>query len=213
MGSSWLTNHLETFVKPQLGFVPAKVNYFTDIELTLMKNLWRSAKTAAGSRPILLTGRDTFVFEVLAQREHFPTVFRPDISRATVHLIPQGTYEDFYLFDTGFVGSIANKLKMPHFGLASATQTISRQRQVFPHLTGARSLALKIEGTPKYWNVAQFIQGTFADNRDTIVQPFSDELTFARAAGVTIQVYTNSASKFLNVRRPLPYVRKKLWTA
>jgi len=145
----------------------------------------------------LLAGRDAFVFEILARREDFPTTFRPDISRATVHLIPKGQYSGYYLLDTGFAGSIARGLGIENFGLASATRPMANKRQMFPKLTGSRSLALRIESTPKYWTTAQY-------EGEQIIQNFSTEKEFAQAAGVTIQVYTNSARKFVNRPKPIP---------
>lgn len=193
----WLATHLEEFVKPRLGFVPEVEHFFTQEELTVMKNIWRSVKRQAGSRPVLLAGRDVFVFEVLARRENFHTVFRPDISRATVHLIPKDLYRGYYLFDTGFAGSIAKSLGLDSFILASALRPMANRYQVFPNLKGSRTFALKIEATPKYWTIAQY-------DDDKIMQTLSPRAEFERAASITIQVYKNSAPKFVERCSPLP---------
>lgn len=201
----WLSTHLEEFVRPQLGFIPSKVDFFTTEELTVIKNIWRSSKVAAASRPMLLAGRDAFVFEILARRENFPTTFRPDISRATVSIVKED-YSNYYLLDTGFMGSIARGLFISHYGLASAERGISAKYQTFPHLKGARSLALKIEATPKYWMTGKYIDTSvnlFNPTREILPQEFSSKPEFERAAGITIQVYTNSSRKFVNRRGPI----------
>lgn len=198
----WLSTHLEEFVRPQLGFIPSKVDFFTTEELTVIKNIWRSSKVAAASRPMLLAGRDAFVFEILARRENFPTTFRPDISRATVSIVKED-YSNYYLLDTGFMGSIARGLFISHYGLASAERGISAKYQTFPHLKGARSLALKIEATPKYWMTGKYDVDQWFGVRTILKQEFSSKPEFERAAGITIQVYTNSSRKFVNRRGPI----------
>ena len=200
----WLQTHLESFVKPHLGFIPEKIDFFSQTELTIIKNVWRSVKRQAGTRPVLLAGRDVFVFEVLARREGYPTIFKSQISRATSHLFQHFFPPDTFLFDTGFVGSIPKALDLQAFSLLSALQLISSKYQVFPHLTGSRSLALKIEAVPKYWTSAKY-------NGEKIIQDFSSNQEFAEAAGVTIQVYTNSAPYFINERRPMIPSRSKKW--
>src|SRR5439155_3308321 len=94
-------------------------------------------------------------------RENYPTIFMPECSRQTVSKLAQtiGPIRNCYLFDTGFAGSIPRNLRMQHFGLLSHNSSIafSTERsanvgtQIFPRLTLSRMLALKIEGTPKYW--------------------------------------------------------------
>jgi len=176
---SWLAEHLETFVKPVLGYVPTQptgyTRFFSPQEMSVIKNMWRSAKCAARdlNKPILLAGRDVFVFEILARREGYPTTFRPDISRLTVKHVAED-YTNYFLFDTGFMGSISKGLGIEHYTMASSNRAgnlgldsfsyLRRKRthsiitedvlQVFPRLKGARSLALKIERTPKYWKTA-----------------------------------------------------------
>lgn len=171
----WLQQHLEDFVKPVLGYIPTLPKdyrpLFTPHEKAIIKNMWRAVKCAANGKPILLAGRDVYMFEVLARRENFPTTFRPDISRNTsIHI--QEDYSKHYLFDTGFAGSIPRDLKCEHYTMGSSieaspstlgiTRLYARKHQillrdthqVFPRMVGARSLILKVEYTPKYWKRA-----------------------------------------------------------
>lgn len=186
----WLQDHMREFVEPVLGYHPSQsASYYTPEELTVIKNLWRSAKSKANGRPILLPGRDVFVFEVLARREGFPTVFRPDISRLTVEHVTED-YSGHFVFDTGYAGSIPKLLNAKLFSLASGIH------QAFPHLKGSRSLVLKIENSPKYWRRAFW--------RDGIMQELSDPFDFSRAAQLTQEIYRSSAPRFINRRSPLP---------
>jgi hypothetical protein len=176
----WLQEHLETFVKPVLGEVPALSKddkpFFSPQEMAVIKNMWRSVKTEAKrlKKPILLAGRDVFIFEILARREGVETVFRPDISRLTAMHIRED-YSKHFLFDTGFMGSIPRALRCEAYtmGSANAAEAATKgygsmylprymrksehvmlridTKQVFPRMRGARSLILKIERTPKYW--------------------------------------------------------------
>ena len=183
---SWLAEHLETFAKPILGYVPTQLTdttrFFSPQEMSVIKNMWRSVKCEArrSGKQMLLAGRDVFVFEVLARREGYPTTFRPDISRLTVAHVKED-YSDYFLFDTGFMGSIAKGLRIKQYTMASSNKTAmvalgplmhvynrlhkthklltGDTQQVFPRLKGARSLALKIERTPKYWRTAFYREG------------------------------------------------------
>jgi hypothetical protein len=170
----WLQQHLESFVKPVLGYIPtlptSHVCFFTPEEMTVIKNVWRAVKAEVRrtGKPLLLPGRDVYIFEVLARREGFPTTFRPDISRLTVPYL-QEDYSGYYLLDTGFMGSIPRALKCTSYTMTSASNAEAKTwgssylrrkehqlltedtGQVFPRMKGARSLALKIERTPKYW--------------------------------------------------------------
>ena len=173
---SWLQKHLEEFVKPVLGYIPTLPNdyksYFTSVEKTVIKNIWRAFKNEALrlNKPILLAGRDVFVWEILARREGFPTVFRPDISTLTVNHIKED-YSNYCLLDTGYSGSVPKSLKCAHFLLGASNNvpgpstypptirgdflknliTPLHVIQVFPRMRDARSLMTKIEMSPKYW--------------------------------------------------------------
>lgn len=195
----WLNEHLEQFVKPVLGYVPVTTTtrnrYLSSQEMARVKNIWRSVKSSAAGKPILLAGRDVFIFEILARRENFPTIFRPDISRLTCQHVTED-YSDCFLFDTGFAGSIPLGLRVKEFILASSLSNRlsvldKKQTQVFPKMGGSRSLALKIESLPKYWKRAFFSEGG-------IKQELSDLMQFTHAAYLTIEIYRDSSSKFDN---------------
>ncbi len=175
----WLQNHLETFVKPVIGQIPTLPDgykpVFSSQEMAVIKAMWKAVKRESVrlKLPILLAGRDVFIFEILARRENFPTVFRPDISRNTVSHVKED-YSNHFLFDTGFAGSIPKALKSKSYILGSSDDAPSMSpvfsysvrraslhrpldrdvKQVFPRMKGARSLILKIERTPKYWKRA-----------------------------------------------------------
>lgn len=222
----WLQQHLEEFVKPVLGYVPELgkdySRSFTPQEMAVIKNMWRSVKQEARrvNRPILLAGRDVWIFEVLARREGTPTVFRPDISRLAADYVTED-YSDYFLFDTGFMGSIPRALHCKSYVMGSATytnagmQSIRRNqhvmlrtesKQVFPRMKGSRSLILKIERTPKYWRRAFYrgaciycsIMPGHCANRYGIIQDQSSVAEFALAAQLTIQIYKDTSPRFLN---------------
>lgn len=240
----WLQEHLETFVKPVLGEIPTigkdYAHYFSPQEMGVIKNMWRSVKRDAQKcdAPILLAGRDVFIFEILARREGYPTVFRPDISRLTVSHLAED-YSDHYLFDTGFDGSIPRALKSKNYTMGSSNSAalfsggsiFSRRKrhipiegkqdpkQVFPRLTGARSLILKIERTPKYWKRGFYRracncsggpavnhEGTTEcwickgrvgyDGPEGILQEHADRAEFTAAALLTQEIYKDSSPAF-----------------
>src|SRR4051812_2802720 len=108
---SWLQEHIENFVEPILEGSNVQLsldglNYFNPEELSIIKNSWRSVKRLADGKPILLPGRDVWIFEVLARREGYPTLFLPECSRQTVGAmataIPGLATDSLFLFDTGF---------------------------------------------------------------------------------------------------------------
>lgn len=222
---SWLADHLEQFVVPYLGHFPAPFtrprwdasdpvqdNYFTPAEMAILKASWRSAKKAARGHTIGLFGRDVWVYEVLARRENYPTDFRPECSRQTAHLLRTNYTKPVprFLLDTGFVGSIPRALGIKEYTLLSANRPSiwysiytfdfaekpPPNRQVFPNLRGARSLALKVEATPKYWTSA-------ISNYGVIKQELSSLAEFERAAALTIQIYKDSSPRHVP-RAPLP---------
>lgn len=221
----WLDEHIEGFVIPHLEsetivewdskVLHEPLNAFSPEELTVIKNTWRSVKRAAEGKTVLLAGRDVFIFEVLARREDYPTHFVPECSRMTVRHLKISNVEDYFLFDTGFIGSIPNGLGIKDFSLMSYSNNstfngwgINRQHktnpltvQVFPRLTFSRGLALKIEQTPKYWESGRVV----AD--DEIVQPMSKIQEFISAARLTVEIYKNSAPKFIPRHRPITIER------
>lgn len=224
----WLDEHLENFVAPELDYVPTKpLDYFRPEELTVIKNSWRSVKKAARGRPILLPGRDVFIWEILAQREKYPTLFMPEVSRLTVKHIEIPNLNDYFLFDTGFAGSIPRGLGMNKeaFKLLSFTNNgggmwaslygkDDTRTQVFPRLSFSRGLALKIELTPKYWNTGRMREKTthtgdwgttsiLPQNNMEVWQDKSPTEEFDRAARLTIEIYKNSAAKFVPNHKPM----------
>lgn len=195
----WLHKHLETFVKPYLGFIPpdSAAPHFTRAEMTVIKNCWKSAKACAMGKKILLTGRDVFVFEILARREGYPTFFLPQCSRASVAAIKIDNKEEVFLFDTGFVGSIPAALEIKNFKLLSYFNRYgAKEFQIFPRLTLSRGLALKIEKTPKYWQTGRIVDGE-------VIQELNGKEEFELAAKLTLEVYKNSAARFVDKPRPL----------
>jgi len=194
----WLQEHMENFVKPYIGFIPQDAYpYFSAEELTVIKNAWRSAKAACGEKKMLLAGRDVFIFEILARREGYPTIFIPECSRSAVRAINLENKEELFLFDTGFVGTIPKVLGLQRFSLLSySANKFDQTKQIFPHLTMSRHLALKIESSPKYWET-----GRAQDGR--VIQNFSQKGEFENAARLTLAIYTNSAPKFINKRKVL----------
>lgn len=228
----WLDEHIEGFVIPHLesegntistvewhrkalSSLYEPLNVFATEELTVIKNTWRSVKRAAKGKTVLLAGRDVFIFEVLARREGYPTHFVPECSRMTVRHLKIPNVEDYFLFDTGFIGSIPKGLGITDFSLMSYSSNsvfdgwgIYRQHktnpltiQVFPRLTFSRGLALKIEQTPKYWESGRVV----AD--DEIVQPMSRLQEFINAARLTVEIYKNSAPKFIPKHKPITIER------
>lgn len=220
--------------------------YFNQEELTVMKNTWRSIKRAADGKTILLPGRDVWCFEVLARREGYPTVFDPTCSRQTVvHLAKEHPeWQELFLFDTGFAGSIPRAIGSKKHALLSHS-ALSSTVQVFPRLSFSRGLALRIESTPKYWESGRLVTGmhherqmatlkngtivplseyyedfAFDNNPLTDVdfllarveQPVSAMEEFIRAVGLTVEIYKNSAPKFIPKHKPLPNRREaSLW--
>jgi hypothetical protein len=214
--------HLDILVKDiedTIGkFNSEPLGYFTSEEKTVIKNAWRATKKAAGNKPILLAGRDVFIFEVLARRENYPTKFIPECSRMTAsHLaktIPN--VKDYFLFDTGFVGSIPRALGIDNFNLFSWSRPlksmsiwddsdtdINGNKQIFPRMTWSRGLALKIELTPKYWE-----SGRMSMYGQEILQPFSSRMEFENAARLTIEIYKDSSPKFVKKHQPIGSQRR-----
>lgn len=191
MGLGWLEEHLETFVRPHLGTVPTewpgpKVMYgqhnnqWSDYRIKALMALWAVAKKRSEGRPILLAGRDVWLFEVLARIEDVPTTFRPEISSTVAKASPKAiteNYKEYYLLDTGYRGSVPVALGITHFDLISFDPVVypplpleerlaeRLKHQVFPNAQLGRLLpngkhqkagkmsgmAGLLESTPKYW--------------------------------------------------------------
>lgn len=198
----WLETHLEEFVRPIVpNLDETPLGYFKAEEVTVIKNAWRSAKKSAQGRTIFLPGRDVWIFEVLARREGYPTLFMPECSRMTVAQIQknQGTFSNVHLLDTGFVGTIPKGLKVQKFGLLSYSNRDKNVGvQIFPRLTMSRGLALLIESTPKYWESGKL------DEENNVVQILQKPGEFEKAARLTIEIYKDSSSRFIKSHKPLP---------
>ena len=143
---NWLDHHLEEFIKPNLGCIP-NVNLKTgDIKLwtprliTCLEAVWKQAKKRAGSKKILLAGRDTWEFEILARVEGVLTDFRPDIStnvaingltndpktgariydrKGKPHPLIKEDYSEHYLLDSGYKGTIPQALGVKTWDMVS----------------------------------------------------------------------------------------------
>ena len=212
---SWLREHIDTFVTPHLVIGESTFIYtggqrqIKPEQMAVIKNAWRSAKSAANGKKILLMGRDVWVFEVLARRENYPTIFDPSCSRQTCHHPKFAVYNsrEHILLDTGFVGSIARAMHIDCILLSAdrMSDTVAN-KQVFPRLKGARSLALFLENLPKYWTSAH-LGGAYSDysgkEARLILQSLSNSHEFREAALLTQEVYTDSSPRFVSTRNPL----------
>ena len=230
-GGRWLSEHLESFVKPYLGYIPdtegseLRKMYLSSVEMTLIKNIWRSLKKRAREEKkiIVLPGRDVFIFEILARREGIPTIFMPECSRQTVQEVklPINPTKAIIL-DTGFLGTIPNTLGVKSFGMVSHhDRSASNPNQIFPLLTFSRNLALKIEKTPKYWKSGKIEYKNYVNPTKRVVQVLSDKAEFHKAALLTIEIYKDSSPKFVNQRGALkndfrnrrdPFQNTYIWT-
>lgn len=196
---SWLQDHLDTFVAPRvdLSAYQKRGKFISPEQMTVVKNAWRAAKHNARGRTILLMGRDVWTFEVLARREGYPTIFDPSCSRQTCYHSRFKRYDSRHvLLDTGFIGSIAKALRVDCMLLSADRLGGAKDKQIFPSLKGARSLALFLESLPKYWKSAIVSDGL-------IIQELSQANEFAAAALVTQEVYTDSSPRNINHRSPL----------
>jgi len=200
MKTFWLKEHLETFVKPVLDFIPEHngTNIFSVNEMSVIKNIWRSVKRSCGKKVLILPGRDVFIFEILARRENFNTIFLPGCSRQSVEYFKGRIPHESYIFDTGFVGSIPRCLGLGEtdYKMISAANR-SNNTQVFKNLSGSRSLALKIEKTPKYWQSGRIIEGKLVLDLNNLEE-------FKQAALLTIQIYKDSSPAFVEGKHPIP---------
>ena len=140
---SFLEEHLETFVRPNLGHIPnvnpkeTGPNLWTPKLITCLEAVWKQAKRRAGERKILLAGRDTWEFEILARVEGVPTDFRPDISTVVAvcglgylltggydfdrkgepHPLIKEDYSEHYLLDSGYKGTIPKALGVKNWDM------------------------------------------------------------------------------------------------
>lgn len=205
LSQSWLDDHLETFVRPQLGEVPVVdptsswVKTFNPRMLLAMNAVWDKAKRLAKGRVILLPGRDVWLFEVLARVQNdYPTVFRPELS-SDVSKSPYARslgFDDCFVLDTGYGGSVPRSMGIAHWSLIAyrpgmpIVRVPERSiRQVFPRARqGALgSLSSTLEGSPKYWTRA--VMKTDNNGIYTgFAQTLEGYIPFKSAAMLTIHV-------------------------
>lgn len=190
MASNWIDQHLEEFVRPYLGYVPdipadhdAKGSYvFPPAVCKLLFLAWQRAKFMAGSRTILLPGRDAWEFEILARLEDVNTIFEPRISSCTkTDTLWKNKFTECFLVDSGHQGSIAKALGITEFGLAycstPADGSAKEKHELLPTL-GYNQLYGALEGSPKYWICAGYGQDDKGLNKisgDVIIQTLSQK--------------------------------------
>lgn len=235
--ATWLQEHLENFVKPVLGEIPkihgkGYTRFFAPQEMSVIKNMWRSIKSAAEGRPILLAGRDVMVFYILAKRENLSdskVVFRPDISRLTVSEVKED-YSKHFHFDTGFMGSIPKTLRAQNYTMASSNSMDhlsfrnrflikTEKHQIFPRMTGSRALALKIERTPKYWKRGYLHHERLVPELPSIVggrttgirQELSSKAEFYAAALLTQEIWTDNSPRFVEGQLEVGKASADMW--
>ena len=175
---AWFLSHVKSFVNPRVGSI-AKLDDLAIYEKHLpgVLRVWKAAKEAAKGRTILLPGRDTWVLEILARLEDYPTLFRPEISGTVAYYIYQGwwksstSYSKYYCIDSGYSGSVPRALGCKAWNLVSGTNRLGASG-VFESVAGF------MEGIPKYW-----VRGNVVGGK--IVQSYSNDTTFRNAAIVT----------------------------
>lgn len=201
--TTWLDDHLDSFVKPYLNGLPngnLAHNYysaqFNDKRVIAMVAIWQHTKRKAAGRTILLPGRDVFLFEVIAGMFGDTRVFRPEISSIVAPFIADD-YSEHFCLDTGYKGSVPKALGMTHWGLVlydcssggAGDNKINRPlRQIFPTCSKEPygSLSSNLEGCPKYWTSAVMQQAPYVKG-GAIVQKL-DPTYFPAAALLTMHV-------------------------
>lgn len=223
---TWLDEHLETFVRPQLRCIPAVnqddiwIKTFKLKTVSGMIALWNRTKVLAKGRTILLPGRDVFLFEVVARMQgDYPTIFRPEISSAVAPYVAED-YTDTFVLDTGYRGSIPLAMKIPNwalvrYGSGSPEMLNVKKYQVFPKATKGvfTSLSPTLEGCPKYWTRAYMdaagsvARGTYGElvyqKGGKFIQTIDTDY-FDQAARLTIHVATlvKTLKPFVRCLRP-----------
>ncbi len=200
MAATWREEHLETFIIPYLWKMPELTQQdsyveaqWTPAHIRALVGIWNEAKKEAGHRPILLAGRDVYLFEVLARIEGFPTTFRPDISSTSVTQVKED-YSKFYCIDTGNKGTIPNTIGCEKWHLINyygyreqynfnSLKNIgpNEDHLILPHrraYSKILSLYSLLEGVCKYWVRAE----------KPGPQALSDLHSFNIAAWVTLHI-------------------------
>lgn len=215
---TWLDEHLETFVRPQLGYIPnvdAKVlsedywiQEFDNKSLIALNLIWLQTTKLAAGRTILLPGRDVFLFEVVARMlNNYPTVFRSDISYDVAPHVKED-YTEHFCLDTGYKGSVPKAMKMKHWALvrydystsdATWGNAVAKPKyQIFPKARSRvyMNLSGSLEGCPKYWTRASVQYD--ANRKAKAFRQTIDGYSFKSAAMLTIHV-----ARSVKVLRPL----------
>lgn len=173
---TWLDQHVEEFVKPHLGSVPNFPDqadkyafYYKNFNSEVIKNLqacWEAGKKKAKGKPILLAGRDVWLFEVLARLEGWPTIFRPEISSGVCNAKSlKGKFNQCHLIDTGHRGTVPKALGMKNWDLiyystpsgykGDERKKMLQDHQLFPEIDAGNEPIYNVysllEGHPKYW--------------------------------------------------------------
>ena len=200
MASTWLDEHLETFIRPNLGSVPNIdlennwIKTFDKRTLIALNLIWHRTKVLAAGRTILLPGRDVYLFEVVARMlDDYPTICRPDISSCVAPYVAED-YSDTFVLDTGYKGSIPRSMNIQNWALVRYDYTSMdnkenrARRQVFPKTRSQTYLSLSgsLEGCPKYWTRG-LMAAVSSKKGDKIVQHL-DLFNMTPAAMLTIHV-------------------------
>jgi hypothetical protein len=170
------------------------------------------AAEGAKKPKILLPGRDTFLWEVIARVEGFDgTIFRPELSSSVSSiyhtnkkLLDHGEVQSWgqtcFGVDSGYKGSVLNYLWVSPFRLmayGSSTpsptpeaKAATQRFQLLPklHHQTAVNMCVDMEVCPKYWTRADtpYNNGTYTLNQST-----SDLDEFKAAAVLTIHIVRN----------------------
>jgi hypothetical protein len=197
--------------------ISQKVSAFSQLH-TLAKNALFSVNKQRGNKMILLPGRDTNTFAVLARKHRIQAWYEPVISRAVIRdeaLIKSvfGPYrQKFVMLDTGYQGSIHRNMvvaldqSIPNFMLSSSK--IGEQDQVFKHFKSARNFCLALEYLPKFFKTGRIVK---YGNYTTAVQNFSSPSEFLKAVITTIAVWEHESPSFVKNTQHQDLRRKKLY--
>jgi hypothetical protein len=198
-GRHWLERHLEEFVKPHVGKIPLYLGNdllvnsggaykWSDQTIKFLLNFWEDIKMRSKGRTIVLPGRDTWEFEILARLEGWDTVFRPDISSITKLHIKED-YSKCYATDSGNSGSVPRALKITDFHMVNGPyghqllpeKKVKAVNNGWFDLDQPGVLYYHLEGGPKYWTRADLNP----DTKEIIQKLTSVANGFSRAALIT----------------------------
>lgn len=128
----WLKRHLAVFVAPKLKGVKIQplssgdTAYFAIHSPAIVQGLiqcWFRAKELAKGGPILLPGRDSWSFQILAKMEGYPTVFRPKLNSGTVKASKEKGILHLFGADCGYNGTVFQNLKLKRFAVTTWKST------------------------------------------------------------------------------------------